>query len=244
MSSAPMTLNEKGRAQKMADNHSETFFARKVARIVLGVFIFLLFFLSGLSVIEQTLAVPSLAPQLFKEKVEMAWVKIEKTQKIEHVVEKSEFKIETLSEKNPPKKEAPTPKPIPKIKKKIKKEEIVDSVPVVENTDWGGEKETPRNDFGNSDDLKNQSLALIIQTIEKNKHYPRRARQMGLTGKVVLKIGITKGIVQSIDWAEKNNSEMLNHAAIAAAEKLKGKKLPFQGDLWVRVPVEFSLKGG
>lgn len=229
----------------MADNHTETLFARRIARFVLFAAFAVLIIAGGLRVVEQSLAVPSLAPKLFKEKVELAWVKIEKPKKIEHVVEKSEFKIETPPE--PPKKvekPKPKPKPIPKIKKEIpKKEEIVDDFsPAIEN-EKGGEKDSAQNAFqGNAEDLKNQSLALIIQTIEKNKHYPRRARQMGLEGRVILKITIQKGIIQNIDFAQKNKTEMLNQSAMSAAEKLKGKSLPFQGDLVVNVPVEFSLK--
>ena len=230
----------------MADNHKETLFARRIARFVLFAAFAVLIIAGGLRVVEQSLAVPSLAPKLFKEKVELAWVKIEKPKKIEHVVDKSEFKIETPPE--PPKKvEKPKPKPPvkkPIVKKEIpKKEEIVeDFSPAIKN-EKGGEKDSAQNALqGNAEDLKNQSLALIIQTIEKNKHYPRRARQMGLEGRVILKITIQKGIIQSVDFQEKNKTEMLNQAAINAAEKLKGKSLPFKGDLVVNVPVEFSLK--
>lgn len=233
-------MNLKTRA--MADHHPERFFAEVFARGVLVFCVLLLCVLGGLSFVEKNFSVPSLAPKLLKEKVEIAWVQIKKPQKIEHVVEKSEFKIPTPPEKIPPKKEAPKPKAIPKTKKQIQKEEILDVAPSVENTDFGGEKETPHDDFGNAEDLKNQALAFIIQTIEKNKHYPRRARQMGLSGKVILKITIQQGIILHIDFQQKNQTEMLNQAAMLAAEKLKGKTLPFQGDLVVNVPVEFSLK--
>lgn len=233
-------MNLKTRA--MADHHPERFFAEVFARGVLVFCVLLLCVLGGLSFVEKNFSVPSLAPKLLKEKVEIAWVQIKKTKKIEHVVEKSEFQIPTPPEKIPPKKEAPKPKAIPKTKKKIQKEEILDAAPIVENTDFGGEKATPHADFGNAEELKNQALALIIQTIEKNKHYPRRARQMGLSGKVILKITIQQGIILHIDFQQKNKTEMLNQSAMLAAEKLKGKTLPFQGDLVVNVPVEFSLK--
>ena len=224
----------------MADHHPERFFAEVFARGVLVVCVLLLCVLGGLSFVEKNFAVPSLAPKLLKEKVEIAWVQIKKPKKIEHVVEKSEFQLPTPPEKIPPKKEAP--KAVPKTKKKIQKEEILDVAPIVKNTDFGGEKATPHADFGNAEELKNQALAFIIQTIEKNKHYPRRARQMGLSGKVILKITIQQGIILHIDFQQKNKTEMLNQSAMLAATKLKGKTVPFQGDLVVNVPVEFSLK--
>ena len=226
---------------------AEILFAQRIARAVLFFFIAIFIFLGGLKVVEKTLAVPSLSPKLFKERVELEWVKIPPKKEIIHVVEKSEIKIEIPKEeikkleiKKPILKPA---KPKPKIKKEIKKEPPPEIIETAENpVEEKGEVELPQKKFqGNVADLKNQSLALIIQIIEKNKHYPRRARQMGLTGKVVLKISILNGIIQNISIAQENNAQMLNSAAMSAAEKLKGKSVPLKTDFVVNVPVEFSL---
>ena len=223
---------------------AEILFAQRIARAVLFFFISLIVFLGGLKIVEKTLAVPSLSPKLFKERVELEWVKIPPKKEIIHVVEKSEVKIEIPKEEiKKPEVKKPIPKPKPKIKKEIKKEPPPEIVEKIENpVEEKGEVELPQKKFqGNDTDLKNQSLALIIQIIEKNKHYPRRARQMGLTGKVVLKISIFNGVIQNITIAQENNAQMLNSAAMSAAEKLKGKSVPLKTDFVVNVPVEFSL---
>lgn len=89
---------------------------------------------------------------------------------------------------------------------------------------------------------KASALALIVDVIEQNKRYPRRARQTGTEGVVVLAVRIgADGMVIAVDVARKAASNLLNRAALSAAEKLLGQRLPMKSALTVEVPVVFSL---
>ena len=87
------------------------------------------------------------------------------------------------------------------------------------------------------------ALALIVREIEAHKRYPRRARQTGIEGRVVLTVDIDEnGVVRSVAVGEKHNSVLLNRAALQAADGLVGMKLPLAKAMTVSVPVVFTLK--
>lgn len=87
-------------------------------------------------------------------------------------------------------------------------------------------------------------LAVIVREIEAKKRYPRRARQTGAEGRVVLRIEIAEnGVVSNVEVAERHPSSLLNRAALKAAEDLKGRRLDVRKPLTVSVPVVFTLTG-
>lgn len=88
------------------------------------------------------------------------------------------------------------------------------------------------------------AVAQIMAVIEANKTYPRRARQTGQEGEVVLAVLIrSDGTVERVDVLEKHASRLLNRAALSAAEPLIGAKTPLRRALTLKVPVRFDLKG-
>ena len=88
------------------------------------------------------------------------------------------------------------------------------------------------------------AVAQIMAVIEANKTYPRRARQTGQEGEVVLAVLIrSDGTVERVDVLKKHASRLLNRAALSAAEPLIGAKTPLRRALTFKVPVRFDLKG-
>jgi len=95
---------------------------------------------------------------------------------------------------------------------------------------------------GNSPEARSQALAEIIAVIDAHKRYPRRARQTGAEGDVVLAVSIdASGTVTNIVLKTPNASVLLNRAALKAAEPLIGRKLPLTAPLTVEVPVRFTI---
>lgn len=88
------------------------------------------------------------------------------------------------------------------------------------------------------------AIAQIMAVIEANKTYPRRARQTGQEGVVMLAVLIrADGTVERVDVLEKQASRLLSRAALSAAEPLIGAKTPLRRALTLKVPVRFDLKG-
>lgn len=94
-----------------------------------------------------------------------------------------------------------------------------------------------------SDAARQSALALIVETIDANKSYPRRARQNGIEGTVMLRVTIASdGRIAAVDIKKKHASVLLNRAALKAANKLIGMHLEGIGPLEVDVPVVFELE--
>lgn len=192
---------------------------------------------------------------------------------IEHTVDKSDVKIEAKPEpviepkpepvpevKPEPKPEPPPPvkkpkaKPVPKPKpapKPVPKPEPVvePQAPApeirgqAEEGASGGMGGTGSHHSASSDAARQSALALIVDTIDANKSYPRRARQNGIEGTVMLRVTIdSDGRISTVDVKKKHASVLLNRAALKAANKLIGMRLEGIGPLEVDVPVVFELE--
>lgn len=162
---------------------------------------------------------------------------------------------EVKPEPKPVSKPVVKPKPTPKVKaaKPLKaqpaKTETVEPVTATsesagdaDNGTAGGVKGTSVTSGNAAANNESAALALILQEINAQKRYPRRARQTGQEGRVMLAVQVNdSGIVTAVDIAEKHASVLLNRAALQAAEGLIGKKLPLTKALTIRVPVVFSL---
>lgn len=85
-------------------------------------------------------------------------------------------------------------------------------------------------------------LAELLAVIEANKTYPRRARQTGQQGEVLLAVEIgPDGRVASVSIRKKHASALLNRAALKAAEPLEGRPTKLSKAVTIVVPVRFEL---
>lgn len=190
---------------------------------------------------------------------------------VEHLAEKSDFEVDARPEppkveppQEPPKVEPPKPelKPEPKPKPPEKRKVVKKPAPVKKDVPVAREEvkestgsaapaaasggATPApvagTASGNSAEARSRALAEIIAVIDAHKRYPRRARQTGAEGDVVLAVSIdASGTVTNVVLKTPNASVLLNRAAIKAAAPLIGRKLPLTAPLTVEVPVRFTI---
>ena len=224
-----------------------------------------------LTVVQKAIAVPELTKGILRDEttvvIETVPMTPAKEPLVEHLADASDVKVEAKPEPikeetpPPPPPEAPKvieePKPKPVVKKPpVKKKPVKKDLPVgkteVKASDGakvstalsGGKSASPAQGTasGASADARNTALATIVAVIDEHKRYPRRARQTGAEGDVVLAVTIDgNGIVTGVVLKKPHPSVLLNRAALKAAEPLIGVKLPLSAPLTVEVPVRFTI---
>lgn len=224
-----------------------------------------------LTVVQKAIAVPELTKGILRDEttvvIETVPMTPAKEPLVEHLANASNVKVEAkpdpVKEETPPPPppEAPKvieePKPKPVVKKlPVKKKPVKKDLPVdkteVKASDGakasaalsGGDSASPAQGTasGTSADARNAALAKIVAVIDEHKRYPRRARQTGAEGDVVLAVTIDgNGIVTGVVLKKPHASVLLNRAALKAAEPLIGVKLPLSAPLTVEVPVRFTI---
>ena len=223
-----------------------------------------------LTVVQKAIAVPELTKGILRDEttvvIETVPMTPAKEPLVEHLADASDVKVEAKPEPveetpPPPPPEAPKviektkPKPVvnkPPVKKKpVKKDLPVDKTEVKASDGAkasaalsGGDSASPAQGTasGASADARNTALATIVAVIDEHKRYPRRARQTGAEGDVVLAVTIDgNGIVTGVVLKKPHASVLLNRAALKAAEPLIGVKLPLSAPLTVEVPVRFTI---
>ena len=224
-----------------------------------------------LTVVQKAIAVPELAKGILRDEttvvIETVPVTPVKEPLVEHLADTSDVKVdakpEPVEEPPPPPPEEPKvveePKPKPVVKKPpVKKKPVKKDLPVakkeVKATEGvkapaapavtGGESAAPVEGTasGVSAEARNAALAKIVAVIDEHKRYPRRARQTGAEGDVVLAVTIdATGVVTNVVLKKPHASVLLNRAALKAAEPLIGQKLPLSAPLTVEVPVRFTI---
>ena len=224
-----------------------------------------------LTVVQKAIAVPELTKGILHDEttvvIETVPMTPAKEPLVEHLANASDVKVEAKPEPvkeetpPPPPPEAPKviekPKPKPVVKKPpVKKKPVKKDLPVdkteVKASDGakasaalsGGDSASPAQGTasGTSADARNAALAKIVAVIDEHKRYPRRARQTGAEGDVVLAVTIDgNGIVTGVVLKKPHASVLLNRAALKAAEPLIGVKLPLSAPLTVEVPVRFTI---
>lgn len=224
-----------------------------------------------LTVVQKAIAVPELTKGILRDEttvvIETVPMTPAKEALVEHLSDASDVKVEAKPEPvkeempPPPPPEAPKvieePKPKPVVKKlPVKKKPVKKDLPVdkteVKASDGakasaalsGGDSASPAQGTasGTSADVRNAALAKIVAVIDEHKRYPRRARQTGAEGDVVLAVTIDgNGIVTDVVLKKTHASVLLNRAALKAAEPLIGVKLPLSAPLTVEVPVRFTI---
>lgn len=239
------------------------------ARIAVAVTVLGLLAAGLLTVVQKAIAVPELTKGILRDEttvvIETVPVTPVKEPLVEHLADTSDVKVEAkpepVKEETPPPPEAPKvieePKPKPVVKKPpVKKKPVKKDLPVnkteVKASDGakastalsGGKSASPAQGTasGTSADARNIALAKIVAVIDEHKRYPRRARQTGAEGDVVLAVTIDgNGIVTGVVLKKPHPSVLLNRAALKAAEPLIGVKLPLSAPLTVEVPVRFTI---
>ena len=192
---------------------------------------------------------------------------------IEHTVAKSDFQIEKkiaepVIESKPEPKLEPKPEPKPVPKPKVRPQPKAQPRPQPQSEPKAAvqkAKESPASEvkstgsdaagasggvglsagsnLGQAKAARESALAVIVNVIEANKSYPRRARQTGVEGEVLLTVRIAAGgLISSVDIKKKHRSALLNRAAARAAEKLLGMRIEGAPQMTVDVPVVFSLQ--
>lgn len=222
-----------------------------------------------LTVVQKAIAVPELTKGILRDEttvvIETVPMTPAKEPLVEHLADASDVKVEAkpepVKEETPPPPEAPKvieePQPKPVVKKPpVKKKPVKKDLPVdkteVKASDGakasaalsGGKSASPTQGTasGASADARNTALAKIVAVIDEHKRYPRRARQTGAEGDVVLAVTIDgNGIVTGVVLKKPHASVLLNRAALKAAEPLIGVKLPLSAPLTVEVPVRFTI---
>ena len=225
-----------------------------------------------LTVVQKAIAVPELTKGILRDEttvvIETVPMTPAKEPLVEHLSDASDVKVEAKPEPveetpPPPPPEAPKvieePKPKPVVKKPpVKKKPVKKDLPVakteVKATDGikapaapavtGGASAAPAEGSasGVSAGARNAALAKIVAVIDAHKRYPRRARQTGSEGDVVLTVMIDgNGVVTNVALKKPHASVLLNRAALKAAEPLIGVKLPLSAPLTVEVPVRFTI---
>ena len=222
-----------------------------------------------LTVVQKAIAVPELTKGILRDEttvvIETVPMTPAKEPLVEHLADASDVKVEAkpepVKEETPPPPEAPKvieePKPKPVVKKPpVKKKPVKKDLPVdkmeVKASDGAkasaalsaGDSASPAQGTasGISADARNAALAKIVAVIDEHKRYPRRARQTGAEGDVVLAVTIDgNGIVTGVVIKKPHASVLLNRAALKAAEPLIGVKLPLSAPLTVEVPVRFTI---
>ena len=224
-----------------------------------------------LTVVQKAIAVPELTKGILRDEttvvIETVPMTPAKEPLVEHLADASDVKIKAkpdpVKEETPPPPppeapkviEEPKPKPVvkkPPVKKKpVKKDLPVDKTEVKASDGAkastalsGGNSASPAQGTasGTSADARNAALAKIVAVIDEHKRYPRRARQTGAEGDVVLAVTIDgNGIVTGVVLKKPHASVLLNRAALKAAEPLIGVKLPLSVPLTVEVPVRFTI---
>lgn len=224
-----------------------------------------------LTVVQKAIAVPELTKGILRDEttvvIETVAMTPAKEALVEHLSDASDVKVEAkpepVKEETPPPPppeapkviEEPKPKPVvkkPPVKKKpVKKDLPIDKTEVKASDGAKASAALSRGDSaspaqgtasGTSADARNTALAKIVAVIDEHKRYPRRARQTGAEGDVVLAVTIDgNGIVTGVVLKKPHASVLLNRAALKAAEPLIGVKLPLSAPLTVEVPVRFTI---
>lgn len=224
-----------------------------------------------LTVVQKAIAVPELTKGILRDEttvvIETVPMTPAKEPLVEHLANASNVKVEAkpdpVKEETPPPPppeapkviEEPKPKPVvkkPPVQKKLVKKDLPVDKTEVKASDGakasaalsGGDSASPAQGTasGTSADARNAALAKIVAVIDEHKRYPRRARQTGAEGDVVLAVTIDgNGIVTGVVLKKPHASVLLNRAALKAAEPLIGVKLPLSAPLTVEVPVRFTI---
>ena len=224
--------------------HSSSFFLSLIFHII----IFLLLFFSWKSL-------PSFEK---KEKEKVVCVKLAKIiSKVEKKIKKPIIKKPIVKKQKP--KSKPKLKPVVKKVQIPKKEPLV--VPIVKEESKPKEtKEVqvvkkqeiiqPKKDIETKQmrearlekEYLDENIAKIVELLRENLYYPRSARKRGIVGEILVKftLGIDAEVSDIEVVSSKNN--ILSRASIKTIKNLSGEFPKPQEELFLHVPINYTLK--
>jgi protein TonB len=85
------------------------------------------------------------------------------------------------------------------------------------------------------------NLAKIIELLQENLYYPRRARKRGVEGEVIVKFKLSTTSEVSNIKVLSSNSDILSRGAIRTIENLSFKFPKPSEDLDLKVPIYYKL---
>lgn len=139
-------------------------------------------------------------------------------------------------------KEEPKPENV-KLKEKPKTKEKPITTPRKKVTkSVGSAKQAPNiNGAGQTNNEMSNALQQIVEIIEKNKRYPKRARDIGMEGQTVLIVNIDdSGTVTDYRLRDGGNA-LFRRATLSAAQSLKGVKTQVRRASILKIPVRYEI---
>ncbi len=104
------------------------------------------------------------------------------------------------------------------------------------------EKQQQKRDIESPEDRYiNRHLAEIVQLLQENLYYPRRARKQGVEGKVVVKFTLTQDAEVIDSKILSSSDEILSRGALRTLENLSGEFPKPDEKLILTVPISYSL---
>ena len=165
---------------------------------------------------------------------------IEKPKKVEKKIVKQEKQIEKVVEKTPEK----TPEKV------IEKEsENIEKMAVAEQNEISTKQESIIQSNSNNErnkNLESEYLAKVKNKIEKNKVYPKVAKRLNQTGKVIVSFDILKdGKITNIKIIDKSKFEKLDEASIELLTNIEFfEAIPneLNKTVWnIQIPINYQI---
>ena len=121
-------------------------------------------------------------------------------------------------------------KPTPQVEEKLNKIEKKEVLEVKEPS------KTPEQVY------IDKNIEKIVQLLQENLYYPRRARKRGIQGEVIVKFILSKNAEVTSCEIVASKKEILSRAAIETIKSLSGKFPKPKEELTLSVPISYSLK--
>ena len=161
---------------------------------------------------------------------------IEKPKKVEKKIVKQEKKIEKVVEK-----------PAPKVVEK--ENENIEKMAVAEQNEISTKQESIIQSNSNNErnkNLESEYLAKVKNKIEKNKVYPKVAKRLNQTGKVIVSFDILKdGKITNIKIIDKSKFEKLDEASIELLTNIEFfEAIPneLNKTVWnIQIPINYQI---
>ena len=97
------------------------------------------------------------------------------------------------------------------------------------------------NNSLNEERYKEKNLAKIVEILQENLYYPRRARKRGVEGKVIIRFTLSRTSDILDIKVLSSKSEILSRSAIQTIKNIKNKLPNPKKEITIKVPVVYSL---
>lgn len=141
----------------------------------------------------------------------------------------------TVASVRKPLKEKPPKKKSPKLKVQSTKDRIQPTVGSATYSETTVGSSAPKN-------LETKILGEIVAVIERQKHYPKRAKDIGLQGVVKVLVHVNSQGVVSDYQLEKGGHPLLRRATLEASMGLKGLQTSATQAIVMTIPVRYQIR--